>query len=214
MFLQICERGFARLESAIPVPYVDMARARLDCLGTGDKLFAYLDLDRTDPLVSHYVKAALPVAKIAFGIRTQLLRAQLTETMPASTVPLRSWHRDLPVEAKTPLSITSIFYLDPLRGAGHTFVIPFGSHAPENLEHRAEQEVAVDASLGDCVFLSGSIWHSGSAPLAGFRRRAFILQFGYWWIKQQSSRQLESGSFEESIYGTKAPPGDLYITDR
>src|SRR5664280_1762505 len=118
MFSQICERGFARLESAIPVPYVHMARARLDSLGTGEKLFAYLDLDQTDSLVSHYVKAALPVAKIAFGIRTQLLRAQLTETMPASTVSLRSWHRDLPVEAKTPLSITSIFYLDSLRGAG------------------------------------------------------------------------------------------------
>jgi hypothetical protein len=76
-----------------------MAQTRLDGLGTGDRTVAYLDPDPTDPLVAHCVEVVLPVAKLAFGNRTQLLRAQLTETLPGSTDPPRSWHRDLPVDA-------------------------------------------------------------------------------------------------------------------
>lgn len=174
----------------------------------------YLDLDPRDSLLARSVGMILPLAERAFGNRAQLLRAQLAETPPTSTKPDRSWHRDLPVDSVSPLSITAIFYLDAVCDAGNTFVLPAGSCPPASLELPDDREVAIRAAPGGCLVFSGSIWHSGSAPSAGFRRRTLVLQFGYWWIKQQPLQQVETGAIEETVFGTRSPPGDLYITDR
>ena len=213
-FWQICERGFARLGSALSEPHIGMAHARLDDEIAGHATSVYLGPDPTNPLIARCVEVLLPIAEIAFGNRAQLLRAELTETPHWPTKPERSWHRDLPVETAMPLSITAIFYLDPIHGAGNTFIIPLGLHPPGFLDRPDDRELAIDASIGDCVLLTGSIWHSGSTPLAEFRRRTLVLQCGYWWIKQQPRYRISTGSLEETVYGAKAPPGDLYITDR
>lgn len=207
-------RGFAKYGPVLPEPFVELARRRIKPQVSASASFVYLDLDPADLLLARCVDTLLPLAFLAFGNRAQLLRAQLTETPSASTLPDRSWHRDLPVDSTTPVSLTAIFYLDDVLHAGHTYVIPAGSHPPAFLDHSDNREIAITACAGDCLVLSGSVWHTGSAPSPGARRRALILQFGYWWIKQQTQKNLEAGFIEETVYGRKSPPGDLYIHDR
>lgn len=214
LYWDICERGYDNYRSRISERFIGLAHGRLGSEISAEGTVIYLDLSPSDILLAKCVEVILPIAELAFGNRTQLLRAQLTETPPTATNPQRSWHRDLPVDSPSPLSITAIFYLDAVRDAGNTFVIPLGSSPPVSLDLPDEREIAIVASAGDCLVLSGAVWHSGSAPAHGIRRRALILQFGYWWIKQQRSEHTESGELAESVYGQKAPPGDLYITDR
>lgn len=213
VFSEICDRGFATCRRVLPKSVVTMARRRLHSEAPTDASVVYMALDPKDELIAFCVERIFPLAELAFGDRTQLLRAQLTETPPGPIKPERSWHRDLPVESLSPLTITAIFYLDAVSDVGNTFVLPAGSLSPALLDLRDDREIAIDAHSGDCLLLNGSVWHSGSAPSAGTRRRALILQFGYWWIKQHSD-QHETGSINEVIYGRKAPPGDLFITDR
>ena len=161
-----------------------------------------------------------------FGRQTQLLQYDFLRQEPGSTVPLRSWHRDLSFPGERPLAINTIVYLDPMDDlSGPTYVVP-GSHRGEELPPSATgdrplpNEVPVYAEPGDAVFINSAIWHSGSRNQSQGLRRGIYMYYGHWWMKRyEAGFTLPSECLEDAsearlrLLGYRMPDRDLHIYD-
>jgi Phytanoyl-CoA dioxygenase (PhyH) len=86
----------------------------------------------------------------------------------------------------TPLSLVTIYPLVPFtRGSGATRVIP-GTHWHPSYPQKDTYvgEVSIEAPVGSCVLLFGSVWHSTGANRSNHIRTSMSCYFTVPWIKQ------------------------------
>ncbi len=207
-------QGYCLFERALPRQAREEAVAHLPSEQPRHSIVEYLQLHPDNRLIADSVQAVRPLASAAFGDRAQVLRAQLTETVAAADGASRSWHRDLPASCAMPLSLTCVFYLDDVSLSGSTYILPYAATTAVPYDRSHPREVCIPARAGDCLVFDGALWHTGTAHETT-RRRAIVVQFGYWWIKQYSSSDRHHGATpDEVLYGLKPPSGDLYVSDR
>jgi ectoine hydroxylase-related dioxygenase (phytanoyl-CoA dioxygenase family) len=87
----------------------------------------------------------------------------------------------------TPLSLVSIYPLvDFNRRNGATRAIPGTHWRPDypQRDHDYPGEVSIQAKVGSCILLFGSVWHSSGANLSDQIRTSMSCYFSRPWIKQ------------------------------